>query len=248
MPTASINGVDLYYEERGQGFPLLCLPGGLGTGTTDFGSQMDVWAGRYQIIAPDFRGYGKSRPPNRNFAGNFFERDASDVIALTRALGCKSYFLAGWSDGANTAALIAAAESRRVRRLILWGGNSYLSAHDIERLERTRSLSSWPTGRLQELEAVYGESLGELWNAYCDSMRDLYSAGGDICRERLREIRSPTLILHGEFDPLISKQHPLVFQEGISGAELHLIRGGRHNIHLTHVDEFNDVMLRFLSE
>jgi valacyclovir hydrolase len=248
MSRVEIDGVNLYYDERGQGFPLLCLPGGLGTGETDFGPQLESWAARFRVISPDLRGYGRSRPPERDFAGNFFERDAHDVVAFANALGLDAFSLAGWSDGANTAALVAGAQPERVHRLVLWGGNSYVSSEDVDGLERTRSVSSWPKRRLQALEAVYGESLGALWNSYCNSMRDLQLAGGDICGERLRLVRSPTLVLHGELDPLVSGHHARLFQEGITGAQFHLIRGGRHNIHLTHVDEFNKAMLQFLSE
>jgi valacyclovir hydrolase len=248
MSRITIDGVNLYYEDRGQGFPLLCLPGGLGTGETDFGPQLDAWSSQFRVISPDLRGYGQSRPPERDFSGNFFERDAGDVVAFAKALGLDAYSLAGWSDGANTAALVAAAQPERVRKLVLWGGNSYVSAADAEGLERSRALSAWPKRRLQALEGVYGESLDSLWNAYCDSMRDLHLAGRDICGACLSQIRCPALVLHGELDPLISERHAQIFQEGIAGARLYLIRGGRHNIHLTHSDEFNKEMLPFLGE
>jgi valacyclovir hydrolase len=196
----------------------------------------------------DPRGYGQSRPPDRDFSGDFFLRDAEDVNALAESIGCLEYFLAGWSDGANVAVLVAAQHPARVRKLVLWGGNSDIRPDDVKGLDQTRDLSNWPRRRRLALQAVYGDRLVELWNSYCDGMHHLHLRGGEICGDRLREVRCPTLVIHGEQDPLISEDRARAFQNGITGAEFHLIRGGRHNVHLTHHEEFDEVMLRFLDK
>ena len=71
MPYAEIRGARLCYEERGKGTPLLCIPGALGTGATDFGPQLEEWSDCFRVIAPDPRGYGRSRPPERDFPLDF---------------------------------------------------------------------------------------------------------------------------------------------------------------------------------
>ncbi len=248
VPTIALGGVRLFYEERGNGIPLYCVPGGLGTGETDFGPQLDTWSARFHVISPDLRGYGRSRPPMRDFGPSMLERDAEDIIALTQALGHESFFLAGWSDGANAAVVVAATRPDIVRRLVIWGGNSYLGSDEINALAQARSLSSWPRRRRQAFETVYGDSLEALWTSYCDSMNDQYASGGDICRDYLSRIRCKTLVLHGDLDPLVSEHQASVMHQGISGSHLHVIQGGRHSIHLSHADEFNEAMFRFLME
>jgi valacyclovir hydrolase len=64
MPRIGIPGLSMHYEEAGKGAPLLMIPGALGTGAGDFSAQIGWFAARrFQVIAPDPRGYGRSRPP-----------------------------------------------------------------------------------------------------------------------------------------------------------------------------------------
>lgn len=105
-----INGVDLYYEKTGNGgHPLLLFPGALGqsylcihfsyvlavadvwglvtagSAQTDFGPQLKgLNKERFTVVGWDPRGYGRSRPPSRDFPRNFFERDAKDGVDLMK--------------------------------------------------------------------------------------------------------------------------------------------------------------------
>jgi valacyclovir hydrolase len=247
MPEIEVCGFRCHYEQRGQGAPLLCLPGALGTGLTDFGPQIEELSDTFQVIAPDPRGYGRSHTPERSFTANFLQQDADDAAALMSALGCGAYFAAGWSDGATAAVLLAIAHPERVRKLVIWGGNSYVSAEDIELFERTRSICSWSPRMRASLEAIYGDRLQDLWTGWCDAMARLLEAGGEICRRRLERVQCPTLILHGARDPLVPEFHPQVFREGIRGSRLHVFPEGRHNIHLYYAAEFNRLVREFLA-
>ena len=62
MPVASVNGVDLYYEISGQGFPLV-LAHGYCTSINLWGHQIPLLSQRYQVIAYDARGHGLSSAP-----------------------------------------------------------------------------------------------------------------------------------------------------------------------------------------
>ena len=236
----------MYYEKGGTGKPLLCIPGALGSGDTDFGPQLEGLSASFRVIAPDPRGYGQSRPPERDFPLDFLQRDAEDMAALMTALDASSFTAAGWSDGATTAVLMALAYAERVEKLVIWGGNSYVSAEDAARIESVRSLSSWSRRRRESLDAIYGESLQSLWDRYCDAIQAMYRAGGEICRKQLHRISCPTLILHGANDPLVPGFHPQVFQQEIRNSRHYAFPEGRHNIHLAHAAEFNRVVLEFL--
>ena len=59
MPVASVNGVDLYYETSGTGFPLV-LAHGYCTSINLWQHQMPLLAQRYRVIAYDARGHGLS--------------------------------------------------------------------------------------------------------------------------------------------------------------------------------------------
>jgi valacyclovir hydrolase len=248
MPYLEVRGVRLYYEERGQGSPLLCLPGALGTGATDFAPQLEELSQHFRVIAPDPRGYGKSRPPERDFPLDFIQRDCEDMATLMAALGCQSFVVAGWSDGATASALMAVTYPERISKLIIWGGNAYLSSEDIEAYEKTRDISSWSSRMRERMESLYGDSLQDLWAGWCDGMKAIYQAGGEVCHKRLYLVRCPTLILHGEQDPLVPGFHPHVYHQGISNSRLHVFPEGRHNIHLFYAAEFNQLVREFLQE
>lgn len=247
MPYVHVRGVNLYYEDRGQGQPLLLIPGALGTGQSDFSPQLDALPGEgLRVIAPDARGYGKSRPPERAFPLDFYEQDARDCAALMEALGCRSYAVGGWSDGAIIGLLLTLHRPQNVAKLVIWGGNAHLTAEDIEAYEKTRLLSSWSPRMVQTMEQIYGDRLQALWSAWCDAMQAIYHAGGEICRQRLGEIHCPTFILHGSKDPLVPNFHAEVLQQNIAGSRLHFFPEGKHNIHQAYAQEFNQLLVEFL--
>ena len=48
----------------------------------------------------------------------------------------KTYNLVGWSDGANSAMILAAQRPDNVRKLVVWGGNSYVTKEEVESYEK----------------------------------------------------------------------------------------------------------------
>lgn len=57
----------------------------IGSGETDFGPQIEKLNKKlFTVVAWDPRGYGHSRPPDRDFPVDFFERDAKDAVDLMK--------------------------------------------------------------------------------------------------------------------------------------------------------------------
>src|SRR6266704_2309743 len=69
MPYADVNGLHLYYQEHGEGPPLVLLHGGLMTIELNFGIALPVLAERHRVIAVELQGHGRTgdvdRRPNR---------------------------------------------------------------------------------------------------------------------------------------------------------------------------------------
>lgn len=247
MPYADIRGVRLHYEDLGNGLPFLLLPGALGTGQSDFTPQLEALPQRgIRVIAPDPRGYGKSRPPAREFPLDFYQQDAEDFVTLMETLGCSTYAVGGWSDGAITSLLLSLAYPQRITRMALWGGNAYVSQDDIDAYEKTRRVADWSPRTAAPMQAMYGEEFQDLWTRWCDAQQSILKAGGDLCRERLAQITCPTFLMHGGKDPLVPPFHARFLQQGIAGSRLHIFPDGRHNIHLFYADEFNELLAEFL--
>ena len=87
-------------------------------------------------------------------------------------LSAQQYYLLGWSDGGATAMILAARYPDKVRKLIIWGANAYVTEEDMELYEKLRDISNWSERMRSSMEQMYGlERLQELWNAWLDSMK-----------------------------------------------------------------------------
>ncbi|XP_072013298.1 valacyclovir hydrolase-like [Amphiura filiformis] len=246
-----VNGVNIYYEKAGHGKQtLLLLPGALGSCATDFRPQLEGGLNyeKFTVICWDPRGYGNSRPPDRDFPVDFFYRDADDAGKLMDVLGHKRYSALGWSDGANVAMILAAKRSEAVEKLAVWGGNAYCTDKDIEMYELTKDISNWSERMRAPMIKVYGkEYFQNTWSAWVDGFKKINEERrGDVCIAELRQIKCPTLILHGELDPMVGHEHPVFLQSGIAGSRMLVMPGAKHNPHLRYAKEFNQHLETFL--
>ena len=100
MPTAAINGTEIYYETYGRGFPLVFAHGGFGGLGTGAGGNVPAWVERFsqhfQVILPDRRSSGRSGFPDVPHTMSLF---ASDIRELLRHLGHERAFVWGTSAG-----------------------------------------------------------------------------------------------------------------------------------------------------
>jgi valacyclovir hydrolase len=249
VPAIALPGLTMHIERAGEGVPLLLIPGALGTGAGDFEHQIGWFAGHgFEVIAPDPRGYGRSRPPERDFALDFYHRDAADMFALMSALGHERFAVMGWSDGANIAVLMAAEKPQTVTKLAVFGGQSFLTPEEITAFNAIRKISDWSPRAAQAMRAVYGDGLDGLWDRYVDGQVALFQAGGNLYRERLKDVHCPAFVLHGARDPLVPAFHAEAIHQGIAQSRLHIYPEGRHNIHVKYADDFNPLVHSFLTD
>lgn len=109
------DGTPLWYEDEGEGPPLVFVPGWTFT-TSVWRQQLEALAASHRVISLDLRGMGRSgRPPT----GHSFSRHAADVAELLELLQVRGATVIGWAMGATVAVhLIAEQEDARVRRLV----------------------------------------------------------------------------------------------------------------------------------
>lgn len=96
MPLIQCNGADLYYEEHGEGQPIVFLHGGT-AGLRYFEPQLMGLSNEYRTIAFDFRGHGRSE---KTELGHTFGQYARDVQTFLEQLELDRVVLVGWSMGA----------------------------------------------------------------------------------------------------------------------------------------------------
>ena len=249
------NGFSFQVERSGKGLhPVLCIPGALCTGESSFTPQMKYFGDKgslFTIVTFDPRGYGKSNPPRRQFSikpiHNLLQ-DAIDGHSLMQELGFDAFSILGWSDGGVAGMHLASIYPAAVKKLVIWGSNAFVSKVDIECFEKTRDIMNWNRTMREHFEGIYGSDFGPLWSEWIDSMINVFKDGGNLCQESLPLIQAPTLILHGDRDPLLPSFHPVYLHEKIKGSKLYKFPLGKHDIHLKYNEEFNLVVEEFLSE
>ncbi|XP_063056723.1 valacyclovir hydrolase [Engraulis encrasicolus] len=248
----SVNGVELYYQQTGEGdHAVLLMPGALGSGETDFGPQLKgLDKKRFTVVAFDPRGYGKSRPPARDFPPDFFHRDARDALKLMQTLGFGRFSLLGWSDGGITALIAAALSPASMRKMVVWGSNAYVSQEDLDIYNSVRDVSRWSERMRRPMEEMYGaEYFKNTWSAWVDGISQFtQNPQGSICLELLPQVSCPTLVVHGQKDPMVPSFHPQALLRHIPNARLHEMAEGKHNLHLRFADDFNRLVQDFLLE
>ncbi|MEW5902350.1 MAG: alpha/beta hydrolase, partial [Acidobacteriota bacterium] len=118
---ARVNAMKMYYEDYGQGVPLVLLHGFNGSSAV-WKPLLPEFGKKYRLIVPDLRGHGRSNNP----AGNFtHRRSALDVYALLDKLGIREFRGIGISTGGMTLIHMATQQPGRVKAMILVGATIY---------------------------------------------------------------------------------------------------------------------------
>ena len=136
MPYAEVNGVNLYYESSGDGFPLVWSHEFAG----DYRSwepQVRFFSRRYRVITYCARGYPPSDVPGGLDAYSQ-EQAVEDLRGLLGYLGIKRAHVGGLSMGGNVALNFGLAHPRLARSLVVAGTGTGSDSPDIVRR------ATWP--------------------------------------------------------------------------------------------------------
>ena len=117
MPVISADGVDLYYEERGTGDPVV-FSHGIPTDYRAWSSQMDAFSKSYRAIAYSRR-YAAPNARSGDLSDSTIENNAADLKGFIDKLGTGPVRLVGHSYGGFTAAYFASEHPELVRSLVL---------------------------------------------------------------------------------------------------------------------------------
>ena len=119
MPTASINGVSLYYESHGEGFPLVWSHEFAGD-YRSWAPQVRFFSRRYRVVTYNARGYPPSEvPPDVEAYSQ--DNAVEDLRGLLEHLGIEQAHIGGLSMGGNVALNFGLAYPGMARSLIVAG-------------------------------------------------------------------------------------------------------------------------------
>lgn len=124
---------ELFVREVGDGSPVVLLHGWMAGADLNWFSCFDpLVAAGHHVIAPDFRGHGRSSFPAEPLT---LETLADDVAALMRELAAGPAVVVGYSMGSAVAQLVARRHPELVRGLVLGGGETMPFARRRQKVE-----------------------------------------------------------------------------------------------------------------
>ena len=117
MPSIDIDGVKLFYVEKGAGQPLLFVHG-IPTDYRAWNSQVDVFSDSYRVITYSRR-YAQPNGREGDILDATIENNATDLVGFTKKLGIAPVHLVGHSYGGFIAAYCASKNPELIRSLVL---------------------------------------------------------------------------------------------------------------------------------
>jgi pimeloyl-ACP methyl ester carboxylesterase len=194
MPYADVNGLHLYYEQHGEGPPLVLLHGGLLTLELNFGTTIPILAQRHQLVAMELQGHGRTADIDRPMT---FEQLASDVVGLLDHLNIERTDVFGFSLGGLTAYQLLIDHPGRIRRAVVASAdfrNDRGGELDPERLPTTADFAA--------MRAAYAAVAPDPahFDAFAEKTAALVHGFGGWSDDQIRDIEVPVLVLIGDTD------------------------------------------------
>ncbi|HUS13619.1 MAG TPA: alpha/beta hydrolase [Chloroflexia bacterium] len=230
-----VKDLSIYYEEYGQGEPLILLHGGTAT-LRSWQEHLPAFAEHFRVIAVDSRGHGRTNNP----AGELgYSQMADDVSALVEALNLTRPLVFGYSDGGQTAMELGIRYPDLTQALVLGGTaykfrDSYFAAlrgfgvEDPANLDLDRMQAEQPDW-VTYMQAEHTQADDPAyWKTLMTQISGLWWNVHDYGLADLQRITTPTLILLGDRDEGVEVEQAVEMYRGIPNAELAILPNASH--------------------
>ena len=260
-PPAPSRDTNLFWEERGNGEPILFIHAGVADSRM-WEPQVSAFSDSYRVIRYDWRGAGRSQQASEQYT------HFDDAVAVLDAANVDRAHLIGISKGGTIALETALAHPQRVHSLVIGGSSpqglvdhtnllpsferidALIAEGDIDAANELE-LQMWvdgPVRPLDEVDPAVRALVGEMNRALLASTWEGAPRPLDPpASARLDEVSVPTLILAGEYDQPSSIAGPMLLSEQIPGAEYHLLPGVAHMMNMERAEQFNEIVREFLA-
>ena len=244
----SKDGLKLRYEIRGHGEPVALIMGFSGSGRGWGEAFLKLMEARFTIFVIDNRGTGESDKPDAEFTLSDMAADVATVLDHAKT---PRVHIFGISMGGMIAQEFALAYPERTRGLVLGCTNCGAShsvpadpaaiahlipAPGMDPIEQARRAFSVACGKAflnsEAGQATLTQAIVEMGNYPVTPirtfMRQGQAIGGFDSFAQLGQIKSPTLIIHGDDDSIVPYPNAEVLQGAIAGSKKHTLKAAGH--------------------
>ena len=258
MPHHTVNGIEIYYEITGEGRPLLLIHG-LGSSLRDWEKQVPVFAQHYRVITCDARGHGSTSKPPGPYS---LPMMAEDIAQLIQVLDIERLDIVGVSMGGMIAYQLAVCYPQMFEHLVVtncspelkvntfWDRVTIWQREVIVRLIGMRKMGEVLSKKLfinpeqEDIRRIFVERWAENdRRAYLASMRAL--VGWSVV-DQLDKLTMPVLVIAADEDYTFMGDKA-AFLDKTPNANMVVIEDSRHATPAEHPEQFNQVVLDFLS-
>jgi pimeloyl-ACP methyl ester carboxylesterase len=212
----TIHDTKIYYEEYGDGTPLLLLHQGLGS-IENLSGIIPELSRHFRVIAPDAPGHGRSEQAD-SLSGELLADYCSGIIDQ---LKLDSVYVMGWSMGGNTSLLLAAIRPDKVKKVVSGGSNTKSSGLTEEAIELMKEYTVEAVIEDKEWLEHY-QSLNpqpDKWIKFWEDARKMGSREIKVSNDKLSGIDIPVLIIRGDRD-MIRLEHSLEIFKALKKGQL----------------------------
>lgn len=231
------NGIKIYYEDTGDGEPLLLLHSFFGT-ADQWKPHVEVYSKQFRTIAIDMMGHGRSdiyKKDDLNFKHSDY---AKIILALLDSLKLNKVNAIGGSSGGITLLYLNTIQPERFKSVITIGAQIYYSKHNRERITKTglNQLMEWAKFHGPEKQIYLARAFWQNLKLYGDP-----SFTPDI----LSTIKAKWLVVQGDYDEAVPLQQAIEMHQYIPNSRLWIVPNGGHLPYLN-PDNQSDFLKRSL--
>lgn len=236
---ASVNGIQLYYATAGEGEPVVLLHGGLAN-SDYWGQQVAALAQHHKVIVVDSRGHGRSTRDSRPYS---YDLMSDDVVALLDHLKINKADIVGWSDGGIIGIDLAIRHPTRVNRIFSFAPNTKTSGVKPD-TEKNPVFASYIERAGNEYRKL--SKTPDQYDAFVEQISHMWGTQPNWSDEDLKKINTPVLIVDGDHDEAIVREHLEYIANTIPNAGLLILPNTSHFAFIQAPKEFNEAILNFI--
>jgi len=212
---AAVDDIMMWYAvyNKGGGDPVLLIHGGTSNADT-WGNQVPALVRRHEVILGESRGHGRSTRSGKPYS---YQLMADDYVGLLDHLKIDKVALVGWSDGAIIGLDIAMRYPDRLTRLWAYGANTQPSG--LKPSFFTDPVVAEAARRQSEDYRRLSPTPNE-YSAFVAAINEMWKTQPNYTPADLGKIRTPTMIVDGEYDEGIKQEHTEDIAHAIPGARL----------------------------